>query len=261
MQDSGDMKKIQLKDLISYIDSLLKVNDFKDHSPNGLQVEGSASIEKVVTGVSASLELFNQAKEENADLVLVHHGMFWDSDSRVIRGSVKERLLLLLKNNITLAGYHLPLDAHPVYGNNAQIIKKLNLIKREPFGIYGGKNIGFIGYTKGKENINTFIKKIKQTIDKDILMLKFGNDSINKVAVCSGGAPELVKEAIKRKADLFLTGEATEWVYHLCKEEKIHYIAAGHHATERFGIQALGSHLQKKFKIKVKFIDLPNPIK
>ncbi len=255
------MKKIKLKDLISYTDSLLKVDDFRDHSPNGLQVEGNEAIEKIVTGVSASLELFNYAVKESADLILVHHGMFWDSDSRVIQGSVKQRLSLLLKNNISLVGYHLPLDAHPVYGNNAQIIKKLNLMKRKPFGIYEGKRIGFIGYTKRKENINAFIKKIKQTIDNDILTLKFGNNTINKVAVCSGAAPELVKEAIKNKADVFLTGEATEWVYHLCKEEKIHYIAAGHHATERFGIQALGNHLQKKFKIKLKFIDLPNSIK
>ena len=255
------MKKIKLKNLMFYIDSLLEINDFKDHSPNGLQVEGNASIEKIVTGVSASLELFNHAKEDNADLAIVHHGMFWDFDARVIQGSIKERLSLLLKNNISLAGYHLPLDAHPVYGNNARIIKNLNLINREPFGIYGGKNIGFIGHTRAKEDINAFIKKIKRTIDHDIFTLKFGPNTINKIAICSGGAPELVREAIKKKADVFLTGEATEWVYHLCKEEKIHYIAAGHHATERFGIQALSNHLQKKFKIKVKFVDLPNPIK
>ncbi len=255
------MKKIKLKDLISYTDSLLKVSEFKDHSPIGLQVEGSALVEKIVTGVSASLELFDYAKEEKANLILVHHGIFWDSDSRVIHGSVKQRLSLLIKNNISLAGYHLPLDAHPLYGNNAQIIKKLNLVKREPCGTYEGKSIGFIGYTRAKEDVNVFIKKLKRVFDKDIFTLKFGNKTINKVAVCSGGAPELVKEAIKKKADLFLTGEATEWVYHLCKEEKIHYIAAGHHATERFGIQTLGNHLQKKFKIKVKFIDLPNPIK
>ncbi|HAK38012.1 MAG TPA: Nif3-like dinuclear metal center hexameric protein [Nitrospina sp.] len=240
---------------------MLKVSNFKDHSPIGLQVEGSALVEKIVTGVSASLELFNHAREENANLILVHHGMFWDSDSRNIHGSVKERLSLLLKNNISLAGYHLPLDAHPIYGNNAQILKILNLIKRESFGMYEGKSIGFIGYTRVKEDINVFIKKLKRVIDKDIFTLKFGKNTINKVAVCSGGAPELVKEAIKKKADVFLTGEATEWVYHLCKEEKIHYIAAGHHATERFGIHTLGNHLQKKFKIKVKFIDLPNPIK
>lgn len=252
---------IKLFDLISYLDAFLDVKSFKDHCPNGLQVEGAAPIKKIVTGVSASLELFNLAVEENADLILVHHGMFWDSDSRVVQGNVKARLSLLLKNNISLLGYHLPLDAHPVYGNNAQLFKKLNLVKRGPFGLYEGKNIGFTGYTKKKEDINDFEKKIKQVIDKDILILKFGSKLIKKVAICSGGAPGLVREAIKKKADVFLTGEATEWVYHLCKEDKIHYIAAGHHATERFGIQALGNHLQKKFKIKVRFIDLPNPIK
>ncbi len=255
------MKKITLKTLISYIDSLLKVQNFKDHCPNGLQVEGNSSIKKIITGVSASIELFEHAVDEKADLVIVHHGMFWDSQSPVVRGSMKKRLSILLKNNISLAGYHLPLDAHPLYGNNAQLIKKLKLTKREPFGIYDGQRIGFIGYTKGNENIHSFIKKVEQSIDPDILTLKFGSSKINKVAICSGGAPDLVKEAIKKKADVFLTGEATEWVYHLCKEEKIHYIAAGHHATERFGIEALGNHLQKKFNLKIRFIDLPNSIK
>lgn len=254
-------KTIKLFDLMSYLDSLLEVNNFKDHCPNGLQVEGDSTVKKIVTGVSASIELFNHAVKEKANLILVHHGMLWDSDSRVVQGSFKKRLLLLLKNNISLMGYHLPLDAHPVYGNNAQLIKKLHLIKREPFGLYDGRTIGFTGYTKTKEDIDNFEKKIKLVIDPDILILKFGSKLINKVAVCSGGAPGLVKEAIKKKADVFLTGEATEWVYHTCKEDRIHFIAAGHHATERFGIRALGDHLHKKFKIKVKFIDLPNPIK
>lgn len=252
---------IKLIQLLSYLDSLLDVKNFKDHSPIGLQVEGSSTVNKIITGVSASLELFDHAVKEKADLVLVHHGMFWDSDSRVVKGVVKERLSLLLRNNISLVGYHLPLDAHSVYGNNAELIKNLNLIKREPFGMYEGKSIGFIGYTKTKEKIDSFEKKLKRIIDPDILMLKFGNNLINKIAICSGGAPELVKEAIEKKADVFLTGEATEWVYHLCQEEKIHYVAAGHYATERFGVQALGNHLRKKFKIKVKFIDLPNSIK
>lgn len=252
---------MKLNNIISYLDSLLDVQNFHDHCPIGLQIEGKEEVKKIITGVSASLDLFNIAVKEKADLVLVHHGMFWDSESRVLKGSLKKRLALLLKNNISLAGYHLPLDAHPVYGNNAQIFKKLGLAKRGPFGNYHGKSIGFIGNTKSKTDINRFIKKVHQEISDDILLLKFGNKTISKVAICSGGAPELVKEAIEKKADIYLTGEATEWVYHLCREEKIHYIAAGHHATERFGIQALGNHLQKKFKLKVKFIDLPNSIK
>ncbi len=252
---------IKLINLISYINSLLKVEDFKDHSPNGLQVEGTSYIKKIVTGVSASIELFNRAVKEKADLILVHHGMFWDSDSPIVQGSAKERLSLLIKNNISLAGYHLPLDAHSIYGNNAQLIKKLRLIDREPFGLYEGKSIGLVGYTRRKEDINAFLNKIKKIIGPDALTLKFGEKLIKKVALCSGGAPDLVKEAIKIKADVFLTGEATEWVYHLCKEEKIHYIAAGHHATEKFGIQSLGDHIQKKFRVPVEFIDLPNPIK
>jgi len=252
---------IKLINVISYINSLLKVEDFKDHSPNGLQVEGTSSIKKIVTGVSASIDLFNRAVIEKADLILVHHGMFWDSDSPIVQGSSKERLSLLIKNNMSLAGYHLPLDAHPKYGNNAQLIKKLSLIDREPFGCYEGKSIGFVGYTRRKESINDFLNKIKNIICPDALTLQFGEKLIKKVALCSGSAPDLVKEAIKIKADVFLTGEATEWVYHLCKEEKIHYIAAGHHATEKFGIQSLGDHLQKKFSVPVEFIDLPNPIK
>ena len=251
---------IDLYDITSFADSYLNVGEVKDYGPQGLQVEGARDVLSVVTGVSACMELFYAAKERGAQMVMVHHGMFWDNEPRVVKGSLKKRLAFLLENNISLAGYHLALDRHEESGNNIQLVKALGLVEPTPFGRYGDKSIGYMAQTKEPLPVENFIEMVRHKINPDSRHYYFGADKIEKVAIISGGAPEIVREAVEKKADLYLTGEETEWIYHFAKEESIHYVAAGHHATERFGIKALGEIIGKKFDVDVEFVDIKNPI-
>jgi dinuclear metal center YbgI/SA1388 family protein len=249
-----------IKALEKYLHKELNVDGFKDYCPNGIQVLGRGQIKRVMTGVTASQELMKAAIAWQADLLLVHHGILWDRDSRVVRGSYKKRLQLLLANDLNLMAFHLPLDAHPVFGNNAQIISKLDLVQPTPFGRYKGGAISFCGNTAKAVTMDDFAKKVKKCFAGSPLTLAFGPKKIKKVAVCSGGAPELIREAKEEGADLFITGEAAEFVYHYAKEEKINFIAAGHHRTEIFGVKALGEHIGEKFAIEHKFHNIANPI-
>ncbi len=251
---------ITVSELTKYLDDYLDVESIKDYCPNGLQVEGRAEIDKIVTGVSACMELFEAAAGKGAQAVVVHHGMFWDSDSRVVRGSMRRRLKYLLDHGISLIGYHLPLDRHRVVGNNIGIVKALGLTDPAPFGDYHGAPLGYIARTEAPVAIDSFADLARDRINNELTIHRFGPDEISSVAVCSGGCQDLLRDAILRKADLFITGEESEWIYHLCKEEGIHYIAAGHHATERFGPMALGDHLAEKFDVEVEFINIHNPI-
>ncbi len=251
---------MNLHELTGFIDDYLDIGAIADSSPKGLQVEGAADVKKIISGVSACLELFKEAKARGANAILVHHGMFWDSDPKVVRGSLKKRLKFLLENDISLLGYHLPLDRHPEVGNNIQIVKLLNLVDPEPFADYNGKTISYIAKTKDPAPVASFIEMVKDRINPDLRHYSFGPDEINTVAILSGGAPRHAREAVDRGADLFLTGEDTESIYHLSKEESLHYVAAGHHATERFGVMALGELLEQKFDIEAEFVDVPNPI-
>lgn len=249
-----------LSEIVKYCDDLLDAGSIKDSCPNGLQVEGKSEVKYIVTGVSACVELFEEAVKRKADAILVHHGMFWDSDPKPVKGSLKARLKILLDNDISLLGYHLPLDRSYEVGNNIQIVNRLGLIEPKPFGAYEGQNISYMARTSGSVSIADFIQTIRKVVGRDVKHYSFGPDEINLVSVCSGSAPGLVREAIEKKADLFITGEDAEWVYHLSKEEGIHYVAAGHHATERFGVMALGDRVKEKFGIEVEFVDIPNPI-
>ena len=251
---------MKLTELMRYLDELLESDRFSDYGPNGLQVEGTHDVKKIVTGVSACIELFDRAVEKKADAVLVHHGLFWDGQPVTAVGSRKERLSRLIKNDISLIAYHLPLDAHPQFGNNAGIFRALNLSGPIPFGMAKGNAIGFLGSFEKPLSRNEAQERIRAGINPDARFHFFGPDEIRKVAVCSGGAQSLFSEAIRQKADLYITGEESEWVYHLAKEEKAHYAAAGHHATERFGPMLLAVHLKEKFGLDAEFIDVENPI-
>ena len=245
--------------LTAYLDEYLKAAKIPDACPNGLQVEGRSEIRKVITGVSACVELFEKAVEKKADAVIVHHGLIWDFARPVYKGGYKKRVKILLENDINLYSYHLPLDAHEELGNNILMAKILGLYDIEPFGEHKGMLIGF----KGKLNsINSDIvyDSIKANINPDTLFYPFGPDKINTVGIISGGARNDVGQAVINGLDLFLTGEAGEHTLHYVKEEGIHYAAAGHHATERFGVRALGEHIRDKFNIDVEFIDIPNPV-
>jgi len=249
-----------LHEIVAFANELLEIEKIPDSCPNGLQVEGKREVERIVTGVSACMELFEEAAQRQADAVIVHHGMFWDSDPRPVKGAIKARIKFLLDNDISLIGYHLPLDRHPEVGNNIELVKRLGLTNPKPFGMHRGQSISYIAKTKSPVTFDEFVTTINQVIGREPVCYSFGQDMIDSVAICSGSAPELVLEAVAEKADLFITGEDAEWVYHLSKEEGIHYVAAGHHATERFGVMALGERIKEKFGIDVRFVDIPNPI-
>ncbi len=246
-------------DLTSYLNGYLRIDEFKDSSSNGLQVEGKEEINKIITGVSASVELFEKAIEKQADAVLVHHGIIWDFERPVYRGGYKRRVKLLLQNDLNLYGYHLPLDAHEEVGNSAEIAKLLGLNNIEPFGDYNGMSVGFKGQFEQKQADAVF-DLVKKGINENAIIFPYGADVIKNVGIVSGGAHKLVKQAVLEGLDLYITGEVSENILHYVKEEGIHFIAAGHYATERFGVLALGDHIKSKFNLDVEYVDIPNPV-
>ena len=246
-------------ELVKYISELLETARFSDYGPNGVQIEGRARITKIVTGVSASVELFERAINIHADAVIVHHGIIWNFERPVYRGGYKNRVKLLLENDINLLAYHLPLDAHMTFGNAAQIADKLGLQEIRGFGEYKGNTVGVKGTLSAKA-FSKIADNIKMLVNADALIFPFGPEKVKTVGIITGGAQKEFREAIVAGLDMYITGEASEFVMHLAKEEKIHYVAAGHYATERFGIIALGQHLAEKFNLDVEFVDIPNPV-
>ena len=245
--------------LTEYLTDYLEVDEFNDYCPNGLQFEGRSEINKIITGVSASVDLFEKAVEKKADAIITHHGLIWDFDRPIYRGGYKKRVKLLMEHDISLFGFHLPLDAHKKVGNNAVICKTLGLKKITPFGEYKGQFIGIHGELD-KMDANAFFELVRTKINEDLIVFAFGPDEIKNVGIISGGAQKEVKQAVLGGLDVYVTGEVSEYTLHFVKEEGIHFIAAGHHATERFGIQALGDHLKNQFDVEVEYIEIPNPI-
>lgn len=245
---------IKRDDLIRYLDDYLKVGEVEDYGPQGLQVEGKEDVETVVTGVSACRKLFEEAAVRSADMVIVHHGLFWEGESRVIKGLLKERLKILIENNITLLAYHLPLDKHPKVGNNAVAARMLGLKKTAEFA-----EIGLRGEVE-EIGIDDLVKKAEEIFGSSPLVFREGPETVRRLAVCSGSAPKKIGEAIELGLDAYLTGEVNEPVMNLAREGKINFIAAGHYATERLGIRALGDLIRNRFDIEVEFVDVPNPI-
>ena len=250
------MKSEQLE---KYLNSYLKADDFTDYCPNGLQVEGKSDIKKIVTAVSASIELFNKAIKQKADAIIVHHGIIWNYERPVYKGSYRKRVKILLDNNINLFAYHLPLDAHSVVGNNAQLAKLLGLKSCKPFGDHKGQIIGIKGKI-AKTTKEKFFKKVESVVQRELLVFPYGPKSITNVGIVSGGAQKEFSQAISENLDAYITGEVSEHIKYLSQEEGVHYISAGHYATEKFGVKALGNHLKNKYKIDVEFIDIPNPV-
>lgn len=243
------------EELQSYLNSYLKVPEFKDYAPNGLQVEGQEEIKTIVTGVTACQALIDEAIKLNADAILVHHGYFWKSEPEVITGFKQKRIKSLLVNDINLFGYHLPLDAHEELGNNALLGKLWGLIDITPL-----PGLVRLGKLSEAVSIDEFKSKVSTSLEREVLHLPGGKELVQTIAWCSGGAQGYINQAIEWNADVYISGEVSEQTTHLAKECGVHYLAAGHHATERWGIKALGEHLAKKFELQCYFVDIENPV-
>jgi dinuclear metal center YbgI/SA1388 family protein len=247
-------------EIIAYLDDLLEIESFTDYGPNGLQVPGAAEVTRVVTAVTAQRELFERAAADGAQLVLCHHGLFWDFHSRSIGPALKERLRILFDADISLAGYHLPLDAHPEVGNNALICAALGLERSEPFAEHKGRSVGFVGRSAEGIPFAELRERCAAVFGQEPFVWDAGPETVHSVAIISGGAPGNLADAIALGADAFLTGETAEHVMADARENRIHFIAGGHYATERLGIRRVGELVAERFRVEHEFVEIPNPI-
>ncbi len=248
---------MQLYELRDYNASLLQTHLFKDYCPNGLQVEGRAEVKRIATGVTASQKVLDDAIAWGADSILVHHGYFWRNEDATIVGVKKNRIAQLLRSDVSLLAYHLPLDAHPGLGNNVQLGEKLGL---EVQGRFGEQDIICLGVLEQPRTLMQFTQQIEHSLERVPQVIGDGNKNIRRIAWCSGGAQGYFEAAIAQGVDVYLTGEISEQNFHLSNETGVAFIAAGHHATERYGIQALGMHLASKFGLEHRFFDQDNPV-
>jgi len=247
-------------ELIAFLDDLLESPGRLDYGPNGLQVPGAEEVELVVTGVSAHRELFEQAAAAGAQLVLCHHGIFWGETAGPVTEQLKARLKLLFDNDMSLAAYHLPLDAHPEVGNNALICAGLGLERETAFGEAKGAPIGWVGTAADPLSIDELVQRSTALFGSPPLVFDSGPAEIRRVGIVSGGGSSILDEAIARGLDAYVTGEPTEHVMADAREAGIHFLACGHYASETFGIRRLGELLAERFAVEHRFIDIPNPI-
>jgi len=244
-------------ELQRYLDNLLEVGRFRDYCPNGLQVEGRAEIRRVVCGVTASQALLDAAVAREADAVLVHHGYFWRGEDGVITGLRRKRLGCLLNHDINLFAYHLPLDAHPELGNNAQLARLMGWM---PEGRFGEQDIGWTGRLPHPTQGDLLARQVAARLGREPLLLGDPARTVERIAWCTGGAQGYFEQAIACGVDCFVSGEASEQTTHLARESGVSYLAVGHHASERYGVQALGAHLAERFGLEVSFVDVDNPV-
>lgn len=252
---------VQRDNIVSYCNQRLTIDKYNDYCPNGLQIEGKKNIKKIITGVSACLDLLIAAKKEDADMIMVHHGYFWKNEKKTITGIQSRRIQLLMQHNINLLGYHLPLDGHQEIGNNAMLARVLDWTILRSLPSSCGSNIGMFGRINTAMSANALKEYMKKKLNRVPLMIS--NDpekEIQSIAWCSGAAADDIEFAIQAGADAFVTGEPVERIYHIAKEANIVFYACGHHATERYGIQALGAEVAEKYNIEHQFIDIHCPI-
>lgn len=244
--------------IIDFLNSIYKPEEWRDSSMNGIQVEGSEEVKGIALGVDACLELFEKAKENNLNFVIVHHGFYW---GRVfpITSFWKKRFKFLLENDISLYACHLPMDANPTMGHNSTIAEKLGLLNVSPFGKYHGDFIGFSGELEKAEHIDSLKEKLSDLFDYGIRIFKFGKENVKTIAVVSGDAAteDILKECAEKGIDLFITGETNHVAYHVMKELGLNVAFCGHYATERFSLFELEKVLKEEFQIPVKFFEIP----
>ncbi len=248
-----------LEELTEYINSYLQIDRFKDYCPNGLQVEGKKDVHSVVTGVTASQALIDKALDKRADAILVHHGYFWRNEDARITGMKKRRIAALLTNDISLLAYHLPLDAHPEVGNNAQLAKLLNIQVDGELRDRHQAVCGMIGHLAHPMTADAFKQHIDQALQRNSTHIQAGTSNITTIGWCTGAGQNYIDVAAEQDLDAYISGEISEATTHSAREANIHYYAAGHHATERYGVQALAEHLAKQFGIEHEFVDVDNP--
>jgi dinuclear metal center YbgI/SA1388 family protein len=242
-------------EIIAFCDELLDVASYPDFGPIGIQVVGAEEVEKIVCGVSASRDLFERAADARAQMVLVHHGLFWERESRVVGPVLRERLRALFDADLSLVAYHLALDAHPEVGNNAYLARALGVGMERRFA-----HIGWGGPLARASTIEDFAEAVQAVVGRTPLVFAHGPDEVRRVAICSGGAARQLGDAIAEGYDCFVTGEAAEPTKHLAKEAGIHFVAAGHYATETSGVQELARRIADELAVQWEFVDLPNPV-
>jgi dinuclear metal center YbgI/SA1388 family protein len=252
---------MHLSELVAYTDRLLVVENFSDYCPSGLQVQGRADVRTLVGGVTACQALLDAAVERGADAVLVHHGYFWKGENPRIIGMKQRRLATLLRHEISLLAYHLPLDAHPELGNNAQLARVLGLTITGTAG-GNGRTPGLVllGEPAAPVSGEAFAAHLAARLGREPLYVPGDAAPIRRLAWCTGGAQSFIEVALNAGADAFLTGEASEQTVHMARENGLHFFAAGHHATERYGVPALGAHLAAQFPLNFTFVDIDNPV-
>ena len=251
---------VSLKELELELKQVLRPEQFKDYCPNGLQVEGRKEISKLVTGVTACQELITAAVEAGADALLVHHGYFWRGEDQSISGIKKTRIEALLKHDLSLFAYHLPLNVHREFGNNVQLAKVLGIEIDGELGKQNNHPIGLTGTFEQDTDFESLKALIADKLDRQPLVIEGHSRPIRSIAWCTGAAQNYIELAVAAGVDAYITGEVSEPTVHIARESGIHFFSAGHHATERYGVQAIGGHLASKFGIEHQFIDIYNPV-
>ena len=250
---------IALRALVDEADRYLNAARIQDYCPNGLQVEGRPQVRRIVSGVTASLALIEAAIAAEADVLLVHHGYFWKGEDACITGMKQRRLKALLNNDLSLLAYHLPLDLHPEVGNNVQLAAQLGIEVEGELEPGNPRTVGLVGSLAEPMLASDFARHVQAVLGREPLLID-GARTVRRIGWCTDGGQGYIDQAIAAGVDLFLSGEASEQTFHSARENGISFIAAGHHATERYGVQALGDYLARRFALEHLFIDCPNPI-
>ena len=245
-------------ELLTALDAMLEPSRFKDYGPNGLQVEGRRPVRKIVSGVTASLALIEAAVAQDADAILVHHGLFWRGHAGPVTGWLRQRLALLLANDIHLFAYHLPLDAHELWGNNAQLGQRLGLIAQERFG---DQQLGWLGQAPegGFADARALAAHVQSVLGREVVCVAGKPGPLRRIAWCTGGAQGYFESAIAAGAEAFITGEISEPQAHYARECGVTYVACGHHASERYGVQAVAQQVAAQLGLAHTFVDIDNP--
>jgi len=249
-----------LNTIVEYTNELLSISQFNDYCPNGLQVQGREDVQRLIGGVTASLDLLDAAIEQRADAILVHHGYFWKGENPCVTGMKFDRMKRLIEAGVALLAYHLPLDAHPEYGNNAQLGRLLGASVEGGFAKNANVNIACYGRLHEPMSAENLGKSLQDILAREPLCIKGHERPIERIGWCTGGAQGYIEEAAALGLDAYISGEISEHTYHAARELGINYYAAGHHATERYGVMALGQHLSEYFGLEFRFLDLPNPV-